>query len=244
VFSILVAASCRAEPIAVRFLQGSAHGFVILRNSDNSVAATGEVTQTAHGDRVSSRTVFHFRDGSVDEEQTIFTQRSFFRLVSDRHVQHGPSFPKPLDMIINAVTGEVTFRGTDGRMDRVHYDLPPDLSNGLPPNLLLNISPATPETRVSYLAPGAKPRLVQLVIKPGGPLPFAVGGLHRIAIDFVVHVDLGGIAGVVAPVIGKQPADYHIWIQGGLPPAFIREEGALYEGGPTYRIEQVSPSFR
>jgi hypothetical protein len=42
---------------------------------------------------------------------------------------------------------------------------------------------------------------------------------------------LGGVAGVVAPIVGKQPADYHIWLQSGSPPAFVREEGPLYEGG-------------
>jgi hypothetical protein len=63
------------------------------------------------------------------------------------------------------------------------------------------------------------------------------------AIDYVLHVELGGVAGVVAPLIGKQPGDYHIWILRGATPAFIREEGALYEGGPTWRIEQTSPVF-
>jgi hypothetical protein len=44
-------------------------------------------------------------------------------------------------------------------------------------------------------------------------------------------------------VIGKQPPDYHIWILPGASPAFIREEGPLYEGGPIWRIEQISPEF-
>ena len=36
----------------------------------------------------------------------------------------------------------------------------------------------------------------------------------------------------------------HIWLRDGVPPALIREEGPPYEGGPIWRIEQVSPSFR
>jgi hypothetical protein len=36
---------------------------------------------------------------------------------------------------------------------------------------------------------------------------------------------------------------YHIWILGGASPASIREEGQLYEGGPIWRIEQISPEF-
>ena len=122
-------------------------------------------------------------------------------------------------------------------------DLPADVSNGLPPNLLLNILPTTPETKIAYIAPGKKPRLVHLSIKPTGTLSFRVGGFRRKATDFTLHVELGGVTGVVAPLIGKQPSDYHIWLQDGVPPAFVREEGPLYEGGPIWRIEQVSPSF-
>lgn len=69
--------------------------------------------------------------------------------------------------------------------------------------------------------------------------------MHRKATNFTILVELGGVAGVVAPVIGKQPADYHIWLMGGTPPAFIREEGPpLYEGGPIWRMEAISPTFR
>jgi hypothetical protein len=70
-----------------------------------------------------------------------------------------------------------------------------------------------------------------------------VGGASREAVDYVLHVELGGLTGVIAPIIGKQPADYHIWILEGAAPASIREEGQLYEGGPIWRIEQISPSF-
>jgi hypothetical protein len=122
-------------------------------------------------------------------------------------------------------------------------DLPADVSNGLPPNLLLNISPSTAETKISYVVPGTKPRVVRLSIKPTGSLPFRIGGLRRKATDFSIHVELGGLTGVVAPIIGKAPPDYHIWLQSGTPPAFIREEGPVYEGGPIWRMEQISPTF-
>ena len=42
---------------------------------------------------------------------------------------------------------------------------------------------------------------------------------------------------------GKQPPDIHVWIHGGNAPAFLREEGQFYEGGPLWRIELVSPVF-
>ncbi len=232
-----------AEPIAVRYAQGSSHGFLALKNLQGMTIATGESTQTVHGDRVTSRLIFRFRDGSIDDDVTIFTQRQFFRLVSDHHIQHGPSFPKPIDFLIDMADGDVTFRSEDGTVTKEHMDLPGDVSNGLPPNLLLNILPSSPETNISYVAPGKKARLVHISIKPTGKLPFRVGDWRRQATDFTLHVDLGGITGVVAPLVGKAPADYHIWLQSGTPPAFVREEGPLYEGGPIWRIEQVAPAF-
>lgn len=232
-----------ADPIPVHYPQGSTHGFLSLKTLDGKAIATGEVTQTVRGSAVTSRLVFRFVDGSLDEDQTVFTQRGAFRLISDHHIQRGPSFPKPIDVQIDGVTGHITSRAEDGKVTEEHLDLPPDVSNGLPPNLLLNLSPSVPETRVSYIAPGPKPRLVHLSIKPAASLAFRVGGLRRKATNFIIHVELGGITGAIAPIIGKEPADYHIWIMAGDPPAFVREEGPLYQGGPIWRMEQISASF-
>lgn len=239
----LFGANLRADPVPVRHPQGSAHGFLALRTLEGTRIATGDVTQIVHGDRVTSRLIFRFRDGSTDDDTTVFSQRGTFRLISDHHIQRGPSFPKPMDILIDALTGEITSHAKKGGVRRDHIDLPVDVSNGLPPNLLMNLLPSDPETKLSFVAPTEKPRLIYLSIKPTGEVPFMVGGSKRKAIDYLLHVELGGITGVVAPIIGKQPADYHIWILGGASPAFIREEGQLYEGGPVWRVEQISPEF-
>ena len=106
-------------------------------------------------------------------------------------------------------------------MRQDHLDLSPDVSNGLPPNLLMNILPSTPETKLSFVAPTEKPRLIHVSIKPAGEVPFTIGGSKRKAVDFLLNVELGGVTGVVAPMLGKQPPDYHIWILPGTSPAFI-----------------------
>jgi hypothetical protein len=232
-----------AATIPVRYPQGSQHGFVALRTEDGKRIATGDVMQAVHGDVVTSELFFRFRDGSIDDDITVFSQRGVFRLLRDHHVQKGPSFPKPTDILIDAVHGQVTSRDENGKVRQDHMDLPADLANGLPPNLLLNVLPSDSETDISYLLPTTKPRVVRVSVKPAGMVPFHVGGTRRTAIDYVLHVELGGLTGVVAPLIGKQPHDYHIWILVGTHPAFIREAGQLYEGGPIWRIEQVSPSF-
>ncbi len=239
----LLGANLHADPVPVRHPQGSAHGFVALKTLEGRRIATGDMTQIVHGDRVTSRLLFRFRDGSLDDDVTVFSQRGVFRLISDHHIQRGPSFPKPIDVLIDALTGEITSRDKNGKIKQDHLDLPPDVSNGLPPNLLLNVLPSTPETKLSFVAPSAKPRLIHVSVKPAGEVPFTVGSTTRKATDFVLHVELGGITGMIAPIVGKEPADYHIWILSGTSPAFIREEGQLYEGGPIWRIEQISPVF-
>jgi hypothetical protein len=214
-----------------------------LKTLDGVTIATGESTQVVNRGIVTSKLIIRFKDGSVDEDVTTFTQDRVFKLITDHHIQHGPSFPKPIDCLIDMKTGDVTSKDEEGKVTTEHMDLPPDVSNGLPPNLILNISPSVAETKISYIAPGKKPRLIHLSIRPSGSQPFRIGSFRRKATDFTLHVELGGVAGVVAPIVGKQPADYHIWLQGGVPPVFVREEGPLYEGGPILRMEQISPSF-
>jgi hypothetical protein len=56
-------------------------------------------------------------------------------------------------------------------------------------------------------------------------------------------VELGGAAAVIAPLIGKEPPDYRVLIAGGEDPVFLQEQGPLYEGGPIWRVQQVSAAF-
>src|SRR5438094_986994 len=81
------------------------------------------------------------------------------------------AFPHPMDVSINASTGEVQVRSTENGKDKVqteHLKLPPDLGNGLLLTILKNIRPESPETRLSYLVAAPKPRLVKLTITPHG----------------------------------------------------------------------------
>jgi hypothetical protein len=128
-----------AEPVAVRYREGSVHGFLALRTLEGKILAAGDLTQTVRGNRVVSRLVFRFKDGSVDDETAVFSQQRNFRLITDRHIQKGPSFPHPTDVSINSSTGQVTVRYTDNGHEKVEterLDLPPDLANGI----ILNIS--------------------------------------------------------------------------------------------------------
>jgi hypothetical protein len=244
---LLPLGSLLGEPIAVRYPEGSVHGFLALRTLEGKILAEGDLTQVIHGDRAVSHLVFRFRDGSVDDETAVFSQRGNFRLISDHHIQKGPMFPQPTDMSINALTGQVTVRYQDKghpKVETEHLDLPPDLANGIIFDLVKNIPTDAKETKVSYVAASPKPRLVKLAITPHGEETFSVVGAHYKACLFTVKVELGGVTGLVAPVVGKQPADTKVWVVGGAASAFVKSEGPLYGTGPVWRIELSSPVWR
>src|SRR5258707_926447 len=109
IFLLGCAALCQtiassAEQVPVRHTEGLLHGFIALRNLEGRILADGELAQVAQGDRVTARLSFRFKDGSVHEETTIFSQRGSFRLLSDHLVQKGASFKHPRETSIDAST--------------------------------------------------------------------------------------------------------------------------------------------
>jgi hypothetical protein len=235
------------ELVTVRHTEGIVHGFLVLRAADGKALADGDLIQTARGNRVTARVVFRFKDGSLHDETAIFEQGRQFQLVSDHLVQKGPTFPRTLDMAIHAATGEVTVKYTadDGQQktESEHFDAVPDLANGLILTLLKNVRPDTPPKSFSYVAATPKPQLVKLAVSVAGAERFSTGGTERSATHYILKVDIGGIKGVLAELLKKQPPDSHVWILGGEAPAFVKSEQSLFLGGPVWRIELVSPAW-
>lgn len=252
-WSLVTLAACMLQPTLqadqtpVRHVGGSIHGFLELRSDDGRVVASGDIIQVVRGNRITSRTLFSFKDGSIDDETTVFSQRRTFQLISDHHIQKGPSFPHPMDLLIDARNGQVTVRSTgkDGKEEvkTDHLDLPPDLVNGMVPVVVENMPPDAPERTVSMLVATPKPRVVKLAISNRGEEKFSVVGSPRKAIHYEIKINLGGVAGVVAPIIGKAPPDIQIWTVGGQAPTFVKEQGPVYPEGPMMTIQLASPSW-
>jgi hypothetical protein len=246
-FLIALQPVAQADPIPVRYMGGTIRGFLDLRSEDGQVVASGDIFRNVRGNRITSRTVFHFKDGSIDDETTVFSQGRTFQLISDHHIQKGPSFPHPMDVLIDAHTGQVTVRttGKDGKEEvkTDHLDLPQDLVNGIVPVVLENMGPNAPVTTLPMVIATPKPRLVKLVITDVGEDNSYVAGSSRKAIHYNIKVELGGVAGVVAPLIGKAPPDIQIWTIGGQATTFAREQGPLYPEGPVMTIQLASPTW-
>lgn len=235
-----------AEPVNVRYPEGLTHGFLELQTVGGKNIAWGESTQVVHGDRVTSHMICRFTDGSLYDETTIFSQRGTFRLISDRLIQKGPSFKQSMDRTVDVAKNEVTVRelNKDGaekvRTDRM--ELPPDLVNGLLFTVVKDIRTGSPGTTLSMVATTPKPRIVQLEITPQRADPISVGNIKRNATCFVVKIRIGGIAGIIAPLVGKQPPDLHIWVVENEAPGFVRFEGSLEADGPVWRIQMAPPA--
>jgi hypothetical protein len=237
-----------ADVVSVRYVEGLVHGFLALKTTSGVMVARGDLLQQARGNQVTSRLVYAFKDGSVQDETAVFSQRGHFQLVSDHLVQKGPAFEQPIDMRIEAATGSVTVRYKDDhgvdKMESERMELPPDLANGLIITLLKNVRRSAFPPSVSYVAATPKPRLVKLELSVAGTDAFVVAGASHRATHYLLKVSIGGITGVLAPLVGKQPQDSHIWILEGEAPAFVKSESPLFLGGPMVRTELVSPVWR
>src|SRR5436305_11006184 len=226
--TLLLTNALSAEQVPVRHMEGLMHGFLALRTLEGKRLADGEISQIAEGNRVTSRLIFHFKDGSVYDDTTIFSERGTFRLLSDHLVERGPSFKQPMETSIDASSGQVTVRYKDHNGEektlKERQNLPPDIANGLLFTLVKHIQPNVPRTTVSMVATTPKPRVVKLEILPEGEKAISSGNTKHETARFVVKVKIGGVAGLVAPLLGKQPPDSHEWVLTGNAPAFVKME--------------------
>ena len=236
----------KGDSVKVRHREGSLRGFVVLKSEKGAILASGEISEVTRGETVKARMIFYFRDGSVDDETTVYSQKSDFRLISDRHVQRGPSFPEPCEVNIDVRSQQVSTRSLshpNAEVKTEQVEMPSDLANGLLFNLVKDLPKGAPKLKVSYLSMSLKPRMVKLAVALGKEDAFMVAGRRIKALKWDVKPELGGLTGIVAPMIGKQPPDLHVWVAEGAVPVVIRVDASLYDGGPVWSIQMASPAW-
>ena len=237
---LLWAAGGAAAPLPVRLPEGNAHGFLLVRTLAGETIASGELVQTPHRGVITSRLLLHFTDGSLYDETVTFSQKEVFRLESYRLVRRGPSFPTA-DIAFDRQSGQYRVRQQDKKESEEkttsgQLEMPPDLYNGMTSTLLKNLPRGTSAT-VQLVAFTPEPRLLTMELKPEGEEQGRVGKTAKPVTHYLVKLELGGLAGLIAPVIGKQPPDLHYWLVAGDVPAFVRFEGPMFQHGPVWRLE-------
>jgi len=247
--AISVYTAVQAQPVVVRFTEGTVHGFLVLRSGADETIAQGELLQIAYKDGVDSRFVLNFKDGSLYDERVSFSQRRVFTMLGYQLIQRGPSFPDTLDVSMDRKTGEYQVRsrsGTDGAEELIagRLELPPDVYNGMIVTVLRNLERSERET-VQYVTFMPKPKLVELELLPVTDETVLVGDLSKPATQYVLKPQVGSLVHFFGSLMGKLPADfrYHFWILSEGVPAFVRFDGPLYLNGPTWRLELLSPQL-
>jgi len=235
--AVVLCGTAYAGPVAVRYPEGVTRAFPSLRSTDNEKIAQGDLTQVVRGDRVESRLVFRFKDGSLYDETATFSQRDTFTLLAYRIVQRGPSFPETLDATMDRETGRylVRYRADDDSPEEIlqgKIDIPEDAYNGMLCMITKNLVPRKAET-VSIVAFTPKPRVVKLQVLPVAEDRVVVSDAPMQAVRWHIRPQLGLFASLLVSDI----PDVRLWILPGEAPAFLRAEGPLYFMGPIWRID-------
>ena len=238
--------------IAVKHPVGGLHGFLTIKSQSGNKIGWGEFDEAAQGDTCTIHLTYHFVDGSVDEQTTVFTQRDNFKLVSDHRVQRGKFFPHPMDLAVDG-NGQATLKITDThgnvKTETTHIDTPSDASGGLISYSLINavltnIAPDASPFKMAMVVPMlGKPHAVRLDVSPAGKANFSIVGTTQHASVFRLKVEIGGIAGAIAPVVGKQPADSLLSVMEGDAPTIVRIVGPLGEDTPVVSIELAGTTW-
>ena len=233
----LISAPAQAEPVRVVFQEGVARAFPVVRTLTGQKLAQGDLIQVARGDRVDSRMIFRFADGSLYDEHVVYSQAGVFSLLSYRIVQRGPSFPEALEATVDRETGryEVRYRADEDSPEELltgQFTLPADAYNGMLSLLLKNL-PRRSDTIVQVVAFTPKPRLVKMQLVPVGDDPVLVSDSPLQVTRWAIRPQLGLFASLLVSDI----PDIQCWILPGEAPAFLKAEGPLYFQGPVWRIE-------
>lgn len=236
-----------ADSIPVRHIQRPLHRFMVARSETGKVIANLEFSQAVQGNEVTMHVVYRFLDGSLDDEETTYTQQGRFRLVRNHHIQSGPFFTRPIDFTIDAANGVVTSRTIDKKgkihIESKHMALPDDLANGFVGTLLLNVSPNTAPFRVGMLASVGSGRLIRLLIWPTDKQTVHLSNQTFPATVFRIHPELGGFVSVVASLLGLKPKDVMVWVLEGDEPAVAVIEGQLGGSGPVISSDLAESTF-
>jgi hypothetical protein len=236
-------AVAHAGPVAVRLPEGNTRGFLVVRAADGTAIGHGELRQKPRPPLVESSLVLDFKDGSHREETVVFSQDKAFRLEAYRLVERGPGFPATAEVSFDRKSGQyrARFRDRKGGEEQAasgELEMPADLYNGMALVLLKNLADGERASgQMAAFLP--KPRLIKMELGAEGDDRGRIGAQALTLRRYLVKLQVGGLTGVVASLIGKEPPDVRYWLATGDVPAFARFEGAMFLNGPVWRIEMT-----
>lgn len=240
--------NAESAPVAVRFLEGLTHGFLLVRSTAGEIIGHGELTQVVkEGGVAESRIVFRFKDGSLHDEKVAFSQQRVFTLIRYQLTQRGPLFPEQMEVVIDRGTSTYQVKAwtRENGTEKVltgDIEVPKDAYNGMIVTTLLNLPKGANET-VNVLAFLPEPTAISVELAFVGEQTIRIGDQPRKAWQYAFKPDIGPVKKLLGAMLGKLPADFHYdcYILADEVPSFVRFEGPLQLMGPILSIELISP---
>ena len=235
--------AANAEPIAVRLVEGNYRAFLVVRTPEGTAIGHGEQSQRPVGGTVQTHLQLKFKDGSVHEERVTYTQSKVFRLERYQIVQRGPSFPT-MDASFDRKSGQYkaltqSKKGEEENTASGALEIPADVYNGMTATLLKNLQGGA-QASAQMMAFTPKPILVRMAFSTEGEDRVSVGAHAKKVNRYLSKLDIAGLKGAIATLIGKDPPDLRYWLVEGRIPVFVRFEGPMFLNGPVVRIEQTT----
>jgi hypothetical protein len=235
-----------AATIPVRFAEGLTRGYLVLKDTEGTILAHGDLLQIDKGKELDKRMVFRFKDGSLYDERVTFTEKDVFQLKSYRLTTRGPSFDADTEITMNPATGAYRVATTDHKDGKEKVlegtlEMPDDVYNGLIITVVKDFPKGKGET-IHFVAFTPDPKIIGLEMTPDGEHDIMIGDLKQKAVHYRMKPRLGFWMKFFAKLKNRMPSDLHAWVATDDVPAFVGFEGQMSMTGPVWRIEVVSPS--
>lgn len=111
------------------------------------------------------------------------------------------------------------------------------------PLVVENMGSGDSSKTVSVIVATPKLLVAKLFISKSGEDNYSLDGSPGKAIRYEIKIQLTGVAGVVAPLVGLAPPNIQIWTATGQVPTFVKERGPIYRGSPIMTIQLASPTW-
>ena len=237
-----------AAPVPVRFVEGVTHGFLVLRDVNGALLASGNLLQVQRGVQVESRMVFRFKDGSLYDETVVFIQERVFTMQSYRLVQRGPAFAEDTEISLERATGKYRVS------TKAHKDGDEQVLNGtldLPPERLQwnghhgrKESPQRCQRNRPHRRIHAHSPPHPTGVYTGGRAKGANWRTGENCNPLRVETPARDLAQGLRHSAKTRAAGFHAWIISDELPAFVRFEGPLVTTGPVADQDDTPPLAR
>src|SRR5439155_1347423 len=123
--------------------------------------------------------------------------------------------------------GRYHARVGDDKPTEDSIELPENLHHVITGNILKNLAPGA-SAAGHMLAFTPKPYRLDTTLRAEGKDKFFAGDVARTATRYLLKMELRGVTGVVASILGKDPPQVRYWSSTGAAPGFGRVEGAVH----------------